>query len=354
MTFKTAILTSSCAMLLAGCATKVDPNANYPRVSAFAETVAVSSQGDAADDPAVWVNSSDPSASRILGTDKKAGLYVYDLSGAVLQFLPLGNLNNVDLRQGVSFNGAESIDLAAATNRSINGVTLFTIDASGKVETAGEFLTPTVEPYGLCVGNDENGYRVFVTYKTGEIEIFEITAGKDSYEADLVNTLKLESQLEGCVYDELQNVIFVGEEEAGLWRIDLDGNQEFIRTSIDTVGSVTGLVADVEGVALWNGPANTGYLVASAQSGDRFVIYERAAPNRWVGTFTIGDSPDGLIDGVSHTDGIAVSSANLGELAPNGIFVAQDDANDVESATQNFKFVSWADIETVMKHSPEN
>src|SRR3546814_17544355 len=63
-------------------------------------------RADAADDPAIFARV-DGAPFRfagagvpgvILGTDKKAGLYVYGLDGAVLQFLADGLLNNVDLR----------------------------------------------------------------------------------------------------------------------------------------------------------------------------------------------------------------------------------------------------------------
>ena len=343
MRIQTSLLTIS--LLAIGACAHVDPNADYPKVMPFAETEAVGSAGDAADDPAIWINPEDASASRVLGTDKKAGLYVYDLSGKSLQFLPSGLLNNVDLRQSVSFSGSGNVDLAAATNRSINGVTLFEIASDGRVREAGSFPVPTTEPYGLCVGNDEEGFRVFVTYKTGEVEIHRVSATAISYKASLANTLKFSSQLEGCSYDEAQNVLFLGEEAVGLWRVDLDGDQELSRYLIDQTGSQTGLVSDVEGVDIWRGRAYTGYVVTSAQSGDRYVVYERAAPNRWVGTFAIDPSADEMIDGVSHTDGLAITSSTLNAATPSGLLVVQDDSNGDEGLTHNFKFVSWESVE---------
>ena len=331
------------AILMASCASGPD-NSMYPMVMPVGETEAVASDGDAADDPAVWVNAANPTESLVLGTDKQAGLYVYDLTGAVKQFLPSGLLNNVDLRQNVSFAPGKTVDLAAATNRSINGVTLFEITNAGEVTETTSFPVPTTEPYGLCVGYDESGYRVFVTYKTGEVEIFTITSdGDGGYTAELGNTLKFATQLEGCSYDEVQNVLFVGEEAAAVWRVDLQGDTEFARRAIDRVGSTTGLIADVEGVDIWRGPTNSGYLVASAQEGNRYIVYERAAPNRWVGTFSITDNSDGTIDGTSHTDGLTINSSDLGGAFSSGILVVQDDDND-DTATQNFKFVSWNDV----------
>ena len=45
------------------------------------ETEPVASSGDAADDPAIVINFSNPAQSLIFGTDKRAGVYLYNLSG---------------------------------------------------------------------------------------------------------------------------------------------------------------------------------------------------------------------------------------------------------------------------------
>src|SRR5436190_10599778 len=60
-------------------------------VPAAAETPSVGTgDKDAADDPEIWVDPSNPARGVIIGTDKKAGLYVYDLAGKQLQYLPGG------------------------------------------------------------------------------------------------------------------------------------------------------------------------------------------------------------------------------------------------------------------------
>src|SRR5688572_3311652 len=62
-------------------------------VSAAVETAPVPSPGDAADDPAIWVDRADPAQSLVLGTDKKGGLAVYDLAGVELQRFDNGAQN---------------------------------------------------------------------------------------------------------------------------------------------------------------------------------------------------------------------------------------------------------------------
>src|SRR3546814_11153568 len=73
----------------------------FPVISARVETVPVKSPGDAADDPAIWANPDDPAASLIVATDKNAGLYLYEMKAAVVDFAPVGKMNNVHLRTGV-------------------------------------------------------------------------------------------------------------------------------------------------------------------------------------------------------------------------------------------------------------
>jgi 3-phytase len=77
-------------------------------------------------------------------------------------------------------------------------------------------------------------------------------------------------------------------------------------------------------------------------------VYDRAGENTYRGAFSITASADGRADAVSGTDGIAASSAPLGPDFPHGVFVAQDDENTDPAALQNFKYVSWADVEAAL------
>ena len=55
-----------------------------PEVAAVRQTDPVGRQGDAADDPAIWIHPTQPEKSRVLGTNKKQGLLAYDLDGKLL------------------------------------------------------------------------------------------------------------------------------------------------------------------------------------------------------------------------------------------------------------------------------
>jgi 3-phytase len=326
--------------LAAACA----PQARVSSVAPSAETAPSPSFEDSADDPAIWFNSADPERSLILGTDKQTGLYVYDLTGAEMQRLPIGPLNNVDLRQ----MGPSPFDLAVASNDGRNVVSAFSIDRrTGAVTSLAEHATGKIEPYGICLGAANDGYDVFVTYKDGTVQAFRLTI--DTAPAmNLIRTIKLDTQLEGCVVDEAQQRLFVGEEAKGVWSIDL-GDANAAPMLIDAVGSASGLTADVEGVSLWRGAGGKGWLVVSAQGASRFIVYDRSPPHAPRGAIRIKTSEGPpIVDAVTGTDGLDVASTPLGANYPRGLLVVQDDLNTAPDANQNFKLVDWRDVEAAL------
>ena len=317
----------------------------HPEATATAETAAVAGEGDAADDPAIWVHPTDPALSTVLGTDKRNGLYVYDLSGQVLQFLADGNINNVDLRQGFRLAGRE-VTLVAVTNRSVNEVQFYTIDpASRRLERlAGVINISGGRGYGLCMYHPTpDDTYVFVTFREqGLVEQWRVR-GDAGLEFSKLRSLLLSSVSEGCVADDAYRTLYVAEEAVGIWRFGADPTDPAEGVMVDKVSHNGPLQEDVEGLALYLGEAGAGYLIASSQGNDSFVLYERQG-NARVHQFTVAVSP--ATDAVSHTDGVAVTSASLGDAFPHGLLVVQDDEND--DGNQNFKYVPWqAVVETV-------
>ena len=309
-------------------------------IPASAETDPILSvNDDRADDPAVWVNTSDPSKSLILGTDKEAGLYVYDLSGKTRQFLDVGRINNVDIRGNI----------AVASNDERQSLTWFVINGSDEapVEHIGDTPVEKVEPYGVCLGQDEDGLVASPTYKDGSIEFWRASrTASGSMSATLARTAKLPSQLEGCVFDERQSLVFIGEEAFGVWALSYKDNAAD-PVVVDRIADSNGLVEDTEGLSIWRGPNGGGYLVASAQAADRFVVYDIQAPYTPRGIFKIAPSADGAVDAVTHTDGLDVVSADLPGYS-SGLLVVQDDGNPKSGQNQNFKLADWAKIRTAL------
>jgi 3-phytase len=119
-------------------------------------------------------------------------------------------------------------------------------------------------------------------------------------------------------------------------------------TLVDDMVPSGRLVADVEGLTIWSAKGGDGYLVASVQGASRYNVYERRAPNRFLGTFRIIGRADRRVDGVTETDGIDVVAAALSPRFPRGLLVVRDDENTMPAASQNFKYVSWAEVEEAL------
>lgn len=327
-------------------------------VTAAIETGTVDTLDDAADDPAFWLHPDDPAQSLILGTDKTAGLRIYDLTGQEVQFLPAGRLNNVDVRQGVQL-ADWSGDLAAASNRSDDTVVLFSVAEAG-AEEIGRFST-TPEPYGFCLGKDEGTITAFVTFKQGYVLPFAIDALGEIPRVQ--PPLFLDSQLEGCVYDDATGQLYIGEEEQGIWSVPFR-NGRFdtgALTLIDATGGATGLTKDVEGLTLYP-PAEARFLVASSQGDDSFHVYRLGAAPEFVAKFRLVSDEASAIDGAQETDGIHAVSAPLGTAFPQGMLIVQDGFNvgpgtdgdgrtpdDEPRAPQNFKIIDWRQIAPLLK-----
>jgi 3-phytase len=336
-------LLSLVPLVVVGCGVVAgEPTGPPPvEVAAAGQTQDVPGSGDIADDPAIWHHPEDPHRSVILGTNKDdaGGLHVYDGEGEQLQFLQVGALNNVDVRYALEGLG----DYAAASNRSVGAVSLFAID-DGRLEAAGSFDVPG-EPYGLCLGVHDDVHHAVVTYKSGELRQYALAVDGGEVSASEVRALQVGEQLEGCVADDENGLLYVGEEERGLYLYDLDPATGPDRAVVDRTGEDGNLAADVEGMALYRGEEGDGYLLISSQGASRIEVYRRGEGNRHLGAFHVV-AGDGAGD-VTETDGIEVTSAPVAEF-DQGLLVIHDGERREADAT-NFKLVRWEDIATALE-----
>ncbi|MFC4254283.1 phytase [Altererythrobacter xixiisoli] len=323
------------ATTLAGCATTAAPAiAGLPavNVTATAETVPVgTANADAADDPAIWHNAGDPEASLIVATDKKAGLYVYGLDGTVKSFVEGGLLNNVDL---ASLPDDRVIVVASDRNdRAHSQLQIYQLNTgTGTLDLMGVVPGGAGEGYGLCLGVKDDGIHAYSVIKDGTIH--EVKLGFDGkLTGTFERRMKVPTQAEGCVVDPSDGTLYVGEEDAGIWRFRPGESTGSIVAPVDNQQ----LVADVEGLAIWSG-ANARFLVASSQGDNAYAVF-RLPEVTPVGRFRVGA---GAFGATEETDGIEIASGNFGPNYPDGLFVAQDGHNAPHA--QNFKLVSWKAI----------
>ena len=350
----TKFLTCTAALgLLTACATMpaepVFPNteSQYPAfaVTAAFETPVMGSEGDSADDPAIYIGSD--GAGFIAATDKQSGLYIYDLDGVQMEYMPLGTVNNVDLRKGFMFEGRPHV-LMVMSNDEINAIETRLYDPLKKV-----FITPKgaristgdVSPYGICLGRSVNDtFHVGVTTKAGIYEQHILSMNGGAMSARKVREFSTGTKTEGCAFDDRTRHLYIAEELGGLYRYPASPTGKDAQTVITRPGEY-GLTADFEGVTVYEDGANAGYVLVSSQGNNSYGVFD-IADMSFAGRFTIGD---GTVDGTSTTDGIAVTSTPTARF-PRGFLVVQDDMDNTsvseDRKKQNLKIVDWRDIES--------
>ena len=315
---------------------------------ASTQTTPVAAFGDAADDPAIWINEQDAKSSLILGTDKRRGLMVYDLAGNKIQSLNVGRLNNVDVRQHQGINN-ETQTWITASNRTLNSISVFTVDSANKVNHVTEVATNLAEIYGMCMYSSESGQYIFVNDKSGLFQQYKLTGEQSNLSGELVREFTLPSQPEGCSADDKRGQLFAGEEDAGIWYIGAEptsGNKALMLQGVNEQ-----LVADVEGMEIYHAD-DTRYLVVSSQGDNSYVLYkisDNTQPSlSFAGKFNVIANLDKGIDGAGETDGLTVTAKALPGY-PEGMLIVQDGYNRMPLQPQNFKIIDWREVKKAIK-----
>lgn len=341
--------------ILVGLVSLISACSQYPAVTAKFETPQVTTHDDAADDPAIWVDTGQPENSLIFGTDKKSGVHVYNLQGQEIGYTALGDINNIDLR---SQAGVTKI---VASNRTNETIDLWIVSDSSLQQGSkkNQFALDTkrslsansaINIYGICAGNDpEFGFIAFVTEDEGpRVEMWQY---RDTG-LSLLTTFNNGGESEGCVYDDENRRLFISEEETNGVLKAYSINQALDFSSFTTVDSRKGnIVGDPEGVAIYKTNDTDGFIVLSSQGDSKFNLYDRQPPYQYAGSFSVkaGLGATGLpIDEITTTDGIEIINLDFNSHFPEGLMVVQDDINRVDKESklkrQNFKLVSFKDI----------
>ncbi len=306
---------------------------------------------DAADDPAIWYNQENPDESRVLGTDKKSGLGLYNLQGKLIDFIASGKINNVDLRYNFPYRG-NKIALAAATERINTAVVLYQITSDSIIALGKPFKLDTAiidDAYGLCMYQSPktDNYYVFACGKNGNVQQLKVITVNNEVTLEVVRTITLASQTEGMAADDEEAVLYVAEEEKGIWKINAEPNAEDNRVLLEgSVGNNSHIAFDIEGLDIYYGGDKKGYLIASIQGNFSYAVFNKQNDNQYLGSFVVRSNEQ--IDGTEETDGLTVLNVALGEAFPNGLLVVQDGFNTDNGVDkpQNFKYIDWLDVAT--------
>ncbi|NSL56981.1 phytase [Uliginosibacterium aquaticum] len=406
------------------------------------------------DDPAIWVHATDRSKSLVVAAVKDGGLRVYDLQGQVVQSIAASILvhdtagksrfNNVDVVYGFKLANGTTVDLAVASDRGQDLIRVWKIDgdsaapltditsatplrlfplvpATGSEADSSKDVSIKVSKqntgYGLTHWSDSASGKHYVLVnqrKQARVQQFELVAevggtvnvaavsgrdwrfpytykGQSLLEAsDTDASRDWSPQFEGMVVDQRNGILYAGQEDVGIWRINLktgeklDSTAPFYETRgsgvasyVDGTSSVkhsffnpeSRISRDLEGLSIYYGPDGGGYLIASSQGGahgtgatladapydDSFVVLTLDGSKTPVfkGGFRISKGAAGQADGVQECDGADVIALQLPGY-PYGVFISQDGYNDdldnLSDVTHqtNLKYTSWEKIATAL------
>lgn len=249
--------------------------------------------------------------------------------------------------------------------------------------------------YGIAVWQSTAGdtFAVVTQEGTTDLALVKVVAQGDKVGYEPVDTISMPSQfdlpngqtwipcedpgvlpqLEGVSIDRRTGTLFAAQEDVGLWRIQLtadgfvadsekliDKTKDFgIQDAYDEQteecapidpndtgfgGSL--LEADAEGVDIYYGDGDAGYVVVSSQGDDTFAVYDVTGDNAPVGSFAI-KGVNG-VDDINGVDGVAIASVPVGEYT-RGLLVTQDEPDtgegvDEEQDPSNFSYVQWGDL----------
>ncbi|ATL42304.1 phytase [Elizabethkingia sp. HX WHF] len=297
------------------------------------------------DDPAIWVNSADPSKSLVIGTDKdiNGGLFVFNLEGKIQKDLSVTGLkrpNNVDIAYGLMLNGKKT-DIAVTTERYTHKLRVFSlpdmkpIDNGGLPMFEGQTGEGERDLMGIALYTDPKGNIYAITgRKTGPKDGSYLwqyllsDSGKGFLEAKLVRKFGNYSgkkEIESIAVDNENGYVYYSDEQFGVRKYYADpdkGNQEL------GVFAQTGFTEDHEGISIYKTKTKKGYILVSDQGANKFHIFSRDGKNKLLKIVKVM---------ANKSDGSDMVSIPLNKTFRHGLFVVMSD-------DKTFHYYRWEDI----------
>lgn len=302
------------------------------------------------DDPAIWINKSDPSKSLVIATDKDAdgALFVYDLAGKIVKDKVVPNLkrpNNVDVAYGLILNG-KPVDIAVTTERMTHKLRIFSlpdmkpIDQGGLDMFAGETAPDFRDLMGIALYTSPKGQiYAIVGRKNGPKDgylwqyLLEDN-GLGAIKATFVRkfgSFSGKKEIEAIAVDNELGYIYYSDEQVGVKQYYADpakGNEQL------ALFATEGFKEDHEGISIYKLTDSTGYILVSDQGANRFQIFSREGTktnpfeHKHLKTVPVM---------ATQSDGSEVVSVKLNDTFKHGLFVAMSD-------DKTFHYYRWEDI----------
>jgi len=303
------------------------------------------------DDPAIWINPSNPALSLIVGTDKDSvgALYVFDLTGKVIDSLVRRDIqrpNNVDISYGLSL-GNETVDFAVTGERLTSKLRFFSLPEMKEINAGG------IEVFQGEAGpefRDLMGVAAFKSPKSGKTYViagrksgptdgtylwqYEVIGENGQIRLELVRKFGQYSgikEIEAIAVDAELGYIYYSDEGVGVRKYYAEpdmGNEEL------ALFATTGFTDDHEGISIYKLDDATGYILVSDQQAALFHVFPREGSKGDPHAHTLITK---IAVSTIESDGSEVTSTSLGPDFPKGLFVAMSD-------DKTFQIYRWEDL----------
>ncbi|WP_323755811.1 phytase [Roseivirga sp.] len=292
------------------------------------------------DDPAIWVNPTDPAQSMIIGTDKDVdgALYAFDLNGKVIEERTVRGLkrpNNVDIEYGLVVAG-DTVDIAVTGERFTHNMRVFALPEMKAIDNGG---IPVFEGEEAAEFRDLMGVALYKRPIDGAI--FAIMGRKNgpvdgtylwqyllegtdegTVKATLVRKFGYFSavkEIEAIAVDNELGFVYYSDENVGVKKYYADpemGNKEL------ALFGKSIFLDDNEGISIYDAGNGKGFILVSDQQANQFQIFSREGtvdnPHQHELLKTIKVS-------TNESDGSEISNVAFNDTFKHGIFVAMSD-----------------------------
>lgn len=303
------------------------------------------------DDPAIWINHTDPSKSLIVGTDKDidGALFVFDLEGKIQRDKVVTGLkrpNNVDIAYGLMLNSRPT-DIAVTTERFTHKLRIFSlpdmkpVDGGGLEMFVGEGGAEYRDLMGIALYTNKDGkIYAIVGRKNGPTsggylwQYLLEDAGNGTVKATLVRKFGIYSgkkEIEAIAVDNELGYVYYSDEQIGIRQYYADPEKGDHQLALF---GTSGFKADHEGISIYKLTESTGYILVSDQGANRFQIFSREGNSQ-------NPYEHNLLKVVNvkatQSDGSDVVNTPLNEKFKHGLFVVMSD-------DKTFHYYRWEDI----------
>jgi 3-phytase len=303
------------------------------------------------DDPAIWVNPTDPAQSLIVGTDKsetEGGLYVFDLQGKLVRAVPgLARPNNVDIAYGI-VAGGDTFDIAVCSERMAQRLRVFRLPEMTPVDGGG---LPVFENesqrdvMGIALYTRPADRAIFACVSRKEFDPagpaiwqYQLQGQPDgtvqATEVRRFGQFSGQKEVEAIAADDALGYLYYSDEGVGVRKYHADPakqNDEEL-----AFFATEGFREDHEGISIYPTGDSTGYILVSDQAANQFHVFTRQLPHELVTMLPLS---------TTESDGSEVTAISLNEDFPQGLFVAMSD-------DRTFHLYDWRDLDPAKQAKP--